>query len=96
MIFLRLLPIGLLFLFGAQRPDFSTPQPADDCNGCEYSLKFKKSINEGDDEVYVLTCKKIDRSYDVYKRKAGHWERGDSGKKLSLCEVVDYYCECSK
>ena len=73
-----------------------TPTVASDCDGCEYELKFKKTINTGDDEVYELYCKKKGRTYDVYKRKAGHWERGDSGQKLTLCQTVKYYCDCSE
>ena len=68
----------------------------DSCGGCEYDMEYKKSINQGDDTVYKLRCKKTGNSYDVYQRKNGKWERNGTDKKFEKCELVRFMCDCDK
>jgi hypothetical protein len=73
-----------------------SPPTVDSCNGCEYDMEYKKSINQGDDTVYKLRCKKTGNTYDVYQRKNGKWERNGTSQKYEKCELVRFMCDCDK
>ncbi len=94
-VFLKL-AIPALFFFGVCAAFAFAIRQWDDCDGCEYETKFDHTINQGDDSVYNLYCRKSGNSYTIYQRKNEKWERQGSDKQFEKCELVKFMCDCNK